>query len=396
MLYDWDCCCILKMHPVRSYAKAALEIILSEYIEKGFLRIMECAVEEAKSLINDERISRVHMTGGKGTHDAIVWGDLQGESRLTPKLNKPMTSELGCITPYIVASGAEWTAKQLQYQAQILVGPAIANSGCNCLSPKLVILDKDWPQYDAFIGAIKKVMDEAILLPAYYPGAGQRYDTFRSEYENEADATVSLLGGNGKNETKAKAQGGHTAANATIRQYMLIEIDDNTKNKAYALRNEPFAPILTVFSIRGGNDASEFLDKAVSFANESVFGTLSTSLILHPKVDKAVGDLAVARLRYGTIVVNGWSALAFNNYWGGHPSEELADIQSGKGFVNQTLDVDFNLVEKSVTRLPFKTILHEVQKPRDFRFQNPKFSKNLLHFMVKPKLSTFAPLLFYR
>jgi len=66
---------------------------------------------------------------------------------------------------------------------------------------------------------------------------------------------------------------------------------------------------------------SDFLDAAVSFCNDVVWGTLSATVIVHPK--SGVKDAlmrAVANLRYGAIGVNIWHATAFaigTTTWGG-------------------------------------------------------------------------------
>jgi aldehyde dehydrogenase (NAD(P)+) len=60
------------------------------------------------------------MTGGVGTHDAIVWGSgseaAARRAAATPLLKVPISSELGSVTPFIVTPGPG-TRKQLELQA---------------------------------------------------------------------------------------------------------------------------------------------------------------------------------------------------------------------------------------------------------------------------------------
>jgi hypothetical protein len=101
-------------------------------------------------------------------------------------------------------------------------------------------------------------------------------------------------------------------------------------------------------------DVVEFIGKAVEFANERLWGNLVASIVVHPESlrDKAVAaavDQAIADLRYGSIVINHWGLLAYYmkiTPWGAYPGNELHDIQSGTGFVNNPLM--FDRVQKSV------------------------------------------------
>ena len=80
------------------------------------------------------------MTGGKATHDAIVWGSTKQEqdnnkAAKKPKLsNAEMTSELGCVTPYIFPD-VEFTPEELKHQAHALIGGKWINGGASCNAP---------------------------------------------------------------------------------------------------------------------------------------------------------------------------------------------------------------------------------------------------------------------
>ena len=101
-----------------------------------------------------------------------------------------------------------------------------------------------------------------------------------------------------------------------------------------------------------------FLDEAVNFANDRLWGTLAAGIVVHPKTmkDPTTGsavERAITRLRYGSVNVNAWSGLLFafcTPPWGGHPSSSPADIQSGMGFVHNTPMLEG--IEKAVMRHP--------------------------------------------
>jgi hypothetical protein len=98
----------------------------------------------------------------------------------------------------------------------------------------------------------------------------------------------------------------------------------------------------------------EFIRKAVEFANERLWGNLLASIVVHPaslkdKTVAAAVDQAIADLRYGSVVINHWGVLAYYmkiTPGGAYPGNEVYDIQSGIGFVNNPLM--FDRVQKSV------------------------------------------------
>jgi hypothetical protein len=103
-----------------------------------------------------------------------------------------------------------------------------------------------------------------------------------------------------------------------------------------------------------------FLDAATAFCNDVVWGSLSATILVSPSSlkDGAVADAldrAIADLRYGSIGVNVWHALAFaigTTTWGAYPGHARNDIQSGTGVVgNAAL---FDRPQKSVVRGPFR------------------------------------------
>jgi aldehyde dehydrogenase (NAD(P)+) len=65
-------------------------------------------------------------------------------------------------------------------------------------------------------------------------------------------------------------------------------------------------------------------------------------------VERAIGEL-----RYGTVCVNVWPGLSFalgTTPWGAAPGSPLHDIQSGRGWVHNTLMLEH--VDKVVLRHP--------------------------------------------
>jgi hypothetical protein len=120
---------------------------------------------------------------------------------------------------------------------------------------------------------------------------------------------------------------------------------------------EPFCGILSEVSV-GSADPLEFLASASEFANERLWGTLNAMLFVTPGTEQ---DTSLSKallqtidaLRYGTVALNHWPAAAYvlgTAPWGGHPSATLANVQSGLGWVHNSLLFDASAVEKTVQR----------------------------------------------
>merc|ERR1719171_2633434 len=128
------------------------------------------------------------MTGATETHDAIVWGprrEREGRrQRKEPVLDLgkvTVTSQLGCITPYMICP-AVFTEAELQYHAQHLAKAVAANNSYSCNSPNVLLLAEDWGQREVFMNKLRGVFGNVPNPPAYYPGSDQRYAGFASGY----------------------------------------------------------------------------------------------------------------------------------------------------------------------------------------------------------------------
>ena len=142
----------------------------------------------------------------------------------------------------------------------------ISQNSCNCLSPKLLVLDEDWPQKHAFVEELKSCLSRAQTPPPYYPGTEARYAGFQEAY---GSAEMELI-----KSPKADARD-HEYGQAL--PWMLLHL--TPQSNSYALQNEAFAPILAIYSFKGGNKAQTFLGEQP--VNEQVWGTLSCTLIVH-------------------------------------------------------------------------------------------------------------------
>jgi Aldehyde dehydrogenase family len=332
--------CILKMNPVNAYLGPYLEEAFAEAIRQNFLAVVYGGSEEGAYLINHPQVDEVHLTGSDQTFDNIVWGPLGPDRearrrRNEPLLQKPVTAELGNVSPVIVLPGP-YNAKQLRYQAEDVAAGLTFNAAFDCNANKVIILPKGWPQRDAFLDGIEQALSKASPRKAYYPGAHERwrlYSADRRGIKSFGNETVDLL------------------------PWTLVRDLDATDPTERAFSSESFCPVIFETQI-GSADPIEFLEKAVSFANERLWGTLSAGLVVHPKTMKdpvLAGSVerAISHLRYGAVCVNAWAGYLFafvTPPWGAHPSSTLADIQSGTGWVHNTPMLEG--IEKAVLRHP--------------------------------------------
>jgi acyl-CoA reductase-like NAD-dependent aldehyde dehydrogenase len=333
--------CIVKLNPVNEMGGAALEQIFMPLVDEGFLFFAYGGVEVGKHLTDHKLVETIHITGSNITHDHIVWGSGADQEKnkkaKTPRLEKEISSELGCVTPFIVVPG-DWSEAELAHQARGIAGAVQNNMSFMCVSPKVLVLHKEWPLRERFMEHVARALGNVPPRTAYYPGAHDRYQKFLDKYP------------------QAKVVGG-TAEGAV--PWTLIP-DVPPQKGEHALTAEAFCGVLAETSLSAGN-AEGFLDKAVRFVNDEVWGNLSCTVIVDDKFAKSHAravDQAIADLRYGNIGINAWAGANFTlmlNSFGAHPGNALEDIQSGRGFVHNCMLFDHP--QKAVLRLPFRWLL---------------------------------------
>ena len=113
---------IFKPHPIQADWHKECDYVLEPLISRGFYASFYAEnLLETDAMLRHEAIDAIHMTGGIQTHDAIVWGQTpqeqaQRKAANTPLITCPVTSELGCISPWIVTPG-QWTKEEMKAQA---------------------------------------------------------------------------------------------------------------------------------------------------------------------------------------------------------------------------------------------------------------------------------------
>lgn len=322
-MFNHGMACVLKMHPLNSYLGPLYEEAFAAAIERGFVRIVYGGADAGNYLCQHPAIDEIHLTGSEETYNRIV--------RAAP--GKPISAQLGCVSPLLIVP-AVFSERQLKARAAAVAGAITHNAGCNCTTPRLIVTPYAWDQRDAFLREVEHALVTTPLRMAYYPGATERWKYLSSRHP-EVVSVGSVVGG-------------------MLPWTIVPDLDPADENEPlFSL--EAFCPVVGEVQI-GSDTPLEYLEDAVAFVNERVGGSLSTTVLVHPRSlkDVAIGegvDQAINHLRYGTVGINSWPQLAFALAaapWGAHQAAATDESPSGTGWVHNTAMLDG--VDKTVIR----------------------------------------------
>lgn len=333
---------LLKMSPVNGYLGPILEKAFRPLIDVGALRIVYGGAEEGERLATHDAVEEIHLTGSDRTYEAVVFGPGEDgrrrKRRGEPRLRKPVTAELGNVTPVIVVPGP-WSETDFTYHSRQLASWLVTNAGFNCVTPRVLVQHRGNSGRLRLLNGLELALSRVETRAAYYPGAEERYREFTAGREE----TVEIGDGSGDRLPWTLVPG----------------LDPEADAGDPCFREEAFCGLMCETALEAP-DTPTFLDRAVEFANERLWGTLAAALLVHPDSleDPRVGDAverAVRDLRYGTVCVNARAEFGYllaTTAWGAYPGSRPTDIQSGTGRVNNALMLPD--VEKNVVRGPFR------------------------------------------
>jgi hypothetical protein len=347
-LFAKDRVVLLKTNPVNEHLGAYWAEAFQALVREGFLRIVYGGGEVGAYLTEHDDVDAIHMTGSDKTHDAIVFGTGEEGARRKaakdPKLTKPLTSELGSVSPVIVVPGP-WSASDLTFQGHNLASMLVNNGGFNCVAARAIVQHRRWAKRRDLVDAVRDSLRSAEPRVPYYPGAVDRWRAFTA-----AHPTAEWYGEAGDDRVP----------------FTLIPDLDAREADDIAFTTEAFCGVAGEVALDAPQSVPDYLAQAVEFCNETLWGTLSASIIVHPdslkdpEIAEAV-ERAIDDLRYGSVAVNHWSAVPYGmvaTSWGAYPGSEFHDIQSGRDVVHNSYLLE--RVEKSVVRGPFRPPLTPV------------------------------------
>ncbi|MCY2994614.1 MAG: aldehyde dehydrogenase [Planctomycetota bacterium] len=325
---------LLKMSPVNDYLGPVFERVLKPLTDGGYLRIIFGGADVGAAAVQHRLVDEVHITGSLPAHDCIVWGPpgAERDQRLSanmPLLEKPITSELGNVSPWIFLPG-EYSRRQLSFQAENVAASVVNNVSFNCAATKVLLTWKRWPLRSQFLDLIDAVFARTPKRLSYYPGAVQRYRRFA-----EVDPATELT--------------------EFLPWTLLRDVTPDEKPKFFD--EESFVCVLVEVPLDAPTPES-FFRSAVDFANERLAGTLCAA-VTHPAgfrsqaSNERLLQTCLGELRYGAVAINHWPGLMYammSPPWGGFPGSSLADAQSGIAAVHNTFMLQG--IEKAVLEGP--------------------------------------------
>ncbi len=341
-LFALDRVVVLKMNPVNAYLGRHLAAAFAPLIEDDLLRIVHGGAEVGRHLTEHPDIAAIHVTGSDRTHDAIVFGTGEEAERrraeARPRIEVPITSELGDVSPVIVVPGP-WSERDLAFQGDHLASMLVNNAGFNCVAGDVIIQHRAWAGRRPLLDAVRASLRRAAPREFYYPGAEERYERFVTSHRQAEQLSEAVEGG---------------------LPFTLIPDVDPEAGDDLVFTTESFCGVISETALDAPRSVPAFIDEAVRRCNEQLWGNLSATLLVHPRslADPEVAaavDRAVEQLRYGTVGVNVWAGVGFvfvSAPWGAYAGNELTDIQSGRGKAHNTFLLED--VEKTVIRGPWR------------------------------------------
>ncbi len=361
---------ILKLNPVNAYIGPVMEKAFGPLIDRGYLRMVYGGAEEGSYLSDHPMVDEIQLTGSDKTFEAIVFGKgdegVERKARREPRLHKRVEAELGNVSPVIIVPGP-WSDRDLHYQATQLATWLVYNSGYFCLTPRVLIQHKGWALRQELMDRLGDVFSSVDTRKAWYPGTTRIHETFMDEHPEALRF--------GRDEDNY------------LPWTLIPDVDPNSEDEI-AFSTEGFCSLMAETAIEA-EDVAEYIDRAVEFANERLWGTLSATILAHPaslkdpEVAVAI-ERALSNLRYGTIYVNdftGYAACWMVTPWGSYPHENIYDVQSGIGVINNFLMLE--RTQKAVLRAPFRKVPNPLMIDRQ---RIPAFARRLAYFAAEPGL----------
>ena len=309
----------IKLNPVNDYLLPIFTQVFEPFISRGFMIITEGDMEASKYLTEHEGFQQIHLTGSNYTYENIVYGrtlsDKERSLKTLPKINKkPITTELGNVTPIIVHPG-NWSRAEIRHQAKKIVTAKLNNSGFNCIAAQVIILPKNWKHTDKLKRDIKYYLKKVGDTTSYYPGASENLNdlvqTENYDQINNLSCSTPFL------------------------------VSDLNLEKEYA--NKEVWSTALYFQELPYSTYENFCSKAVDYVNNHLWGNLGVTVLIKnhkKKTNQGILNTYIEELKYGTVAINEWSALGFvipTLPWGGYPGNKDNDIQSGQGYVHNAL-----------------------------------------------------------
>ena len=309
---------LVKLHPLHEPLAPVYARALAPLIDAGLVAFMIGDATVAQAAVTASSVTHVHLTGGRAAFDAVA-----------AMTTKPLTCELGNVTPWFVVPG-RYTPAQLRCQADMVAASIANNTSFNCIATKLVVTCRTWEQREEFLGLVQRRLASLPPRPAWYPGSPGLYSAVTGR-EPRGDGTLPWVFRTGL----------------------------DPRADAAWIEQEWFVPVAGELPVDAA-DIETFCQRASGIARDlpgSLVASVTSPNSLSSR-DAARVELLLEHLPFGVVAHNCWSALAYTVGcvpWGGYPGGTLAAPKSGIGFVHDPLLLP--LVHNSIIRGPLSSPL---------------------------------------
>ena len=307
---------ILKLNPVNDYLNPVFRKVFYEFIQKGYIAVVNGDVPTSKYLCEHPSIDAIHLTGSNYTYENIVYGKALNDkernlSTFTKVNKKPIFTELGNVTPIIIHPG-KWSKSEIKFQARKIVTAKLNNSGFNCIAAQVIVLPKGWHSNEKLKYYIKYYLKKIGDTTSYYPGSIETLKKLQTNnnYEQINDNLCST-------------------------PFMVSDLDnDKTFSKEEVWNSTLY------FKEIEYTDYESYANNSIAYVNNELWGNLGATVLIKDykkKRNTEVVENYKNNLNYGTVAINEWAAIAFiipTMPWGGYPGNKDNNIQSGQGFVH--------------------------------------------------------------
>lgn len=256
-------CAVVKPSEIASETSALLGRCLHQYLDPGYVRVVEGGVPETTALL-EQRFDHIFYTGNGKVGRIIMTA---AAKHLTP-----VTLELGGKSPCIVDASAN-----LDVAARRIVWGKFFNAGQTCVAPDYVLVHES--VHDALVARLKATVkkfwgDQPRTSPDYARVVNRRHHQRLCALLGSGDVVVG---------------GDVDEDDLFIAPTVLMNVSPDSP----AMQEEIFGPILPVLSVRSVDDAIRFVNGRDKPLALYVFAS-----------DEAVQNQVVGRTSSGGATVN--------------------------------------------------------------------------------------------
>ena len=365
---------ILKLNPVNDYLNPVFQKVFHEFIERGFISVVNGDIPTSKYLTEHRSIDAIHLTGSNYTYENIVYGRILNDkerklSQLSKSNKKPIFTELGNVTPIIVHPG-KWSNSEIKFQARKIVTAKLNNSGFNCIAAQVIVLPKGWRSNDKLKKYIKHYLKKVGDTTSYYSGAVESLKELQNNknYEQINDQVCST-------------------------PFMVSDLDSDEQFSIEEVWNSTL-----YFKEIEYTDYESFANNSIDYVNNELWGNLGATVLIKDSKKKRNSEVVENykhNLNYGTIAINEWAAIAFiipTMPWGGYPGNKDNEIQSGQGFVHNSFFFESPLKGIVETNFRFSRFIDPPWFVNNKKAH--RLFKNLTYYQANNSKINFIKLLF--